>query len=84
MHLKAALAILAATCHLVAASPEEDIQVNKRLRLIKTSEEDPGRWISEDEKDELVTASKRTAFIDITDIEVSRHPTPLCKPSKHH
>ena len=72
MHLQAALAILAATCHLTAATAApEDIQINKPLRLIKTSEEDPGQWVTEEEKDALVTASHRTSFIDITDIEVS-------------
>lgn len=71
MLLKATLAVLAATCHLVAASPAaEDLQVNKRLRLIKFSEEDAGQWMTEDEVDQLATASKRTGFIDITDIEV--------------
>jgi hypothetical protein len=71
MHLQAALTVLAAACQLVHASPAaEDLQVNKGLRLIKTSEEDPGRWVTEDEKDKLVVAGKYVGFIDITDIKV--------------
>jgi bacterial leucyl aminopeptidase len=74
MHLQAALAVLAAACQLVHASPAaEDLQVNKGLRLIKTSEEDPGQWVTEDEKDKLVVAGKYVGFIDITDIKVRLH-----------
>ena len=39
------------------------------LRLVKTSEEDPGQWVKESQKYELFT-SKNIGFIDITDIKV--------------
>lgn len=38
----------------------------KGLRLVKTSEEDPGIWLTEEEKfDQLI--SKKIGFVDITD-----------------
>lgn len=68
MHLQAAIAVLAAACQLVHATPAaDDLQVNKGLRLIKTSEEDPGQWVTEEKKDELVVAG--VGFIDITEIK---------------
>ncbi|KAJ2966497.1 hypothetical protein NUW58_g10647 [Xylaria curta] len=36
------------------------------LRLVKTSDEDPGTWMTEEEKFEKLT-SKRIGFMDITD-----------------
>lgn len=36
------------------------------LRLIKTSDEDPGVWVTEDEKFEQFVA-KKIGFVDITD-----------------
>lgn len=70
MHFNAVLAVLAATSHLAVAAPTDaKLAVNPR-RLIKTSEEDPGQWVTEEEKDELTSESKRTQFIDITDIQV--------------
>jgi leucyl aminopeptidase len=70
MHLQAALTILAATCHLASAAPAaNDVKVDKHLRLIKTSPEDAGIWVTQDQIDKLAVASHRTSFIDITDIE---------------
>lgn len=40
------------------------------LRLVKTSDEDPGGWVTEDEKFEQFT-SKKIGFVDITDTLVS-------------
>ncbi|KAM0650972.1 hypothetical protein D7B24_003956 [Verticillium nonalfalfae] len=70
MHLQTALAVLASAAHLASAAPAaESIKQNSPLRLIKTSEEDPGRWVTEEEKAKLVLGSKRINFIDITDIQ---------------
>lgn len=50
------------------------------LRLIKTSDEDPGTWMTEEEKFEKFM-SKRLGFVDITDTMVQHHlltlPTPF-------
>lgn len=71
MHLQTALAVLASAAHLASAAPAaESNKQNAPLRLIKTSEEDPGRWVTEEEKAKLVLGSKRINFIDITDIQV--------------
>lgn len=70
MHFQAALAILAATCHLTSAAPATDkAKVDKNLRLIKTAPEDDGTWMTQAQIDELAVASARTSFIDITDIK---------------
>ncbi|KAH7141004.1 peptidase family M28 [Dactylonectria macrodidyma] len=69
MHFNAVLAILAATSHVAVAAPTDTKLAVQPRRLIKTSEEDPGRWVTEEEKDELTSESKRTQFIDITDIK---------------
>ncbi|KAL0940294.1 leucine aminopeptidase [Colletotrichum truncatum] len=62
------LAVAAASFGLASAAPaSEDVKVDPLLRLIKTSEEDPGTWVTEDEKFEKYT-SKGIGFIDITDI----------------
>ncbi|KAF6795052.1 leucine aminopeptidase [Colletotrichum sojae] len=69
MHLNAAaLAVLAASSRLVLASPATDnLQIDPALRLIKTSETDPGTWVTDEEK---ITnyVNKHIGFIDITDI----------------
>lgn len=39
------------------------------LRLVKASDEDPGTWMTEDEKWDKFT-SKRLGFVDITDTMV--------------
>ncbi|KAK1986336.1 peptidase family M28 [Colletotrichum cereale] len=68
MRFSTALAVVAACCGLAAAAPTTDnIQLNPGLRLVKTSEEDAGTWVTEDEKFEKYT-SKGIGFIDITDI----------------
>ncbi|KAF7555029.1 hypothetical protein G7Z17_g2505 [Cylindrodendrum hubeiense] len=69
MHFKAAIAILAATSHLVAAAPAAGKAEDTPKRLIKTSEEDPGQWFTQEQIDKLAQESRRTNFIDITDIQ---------------
>lgn len=69
MSLKVALAALAAGAQLgLAASSVPD---TTKLRLVKTSEEDPGQWVTPEEKYERFT-SKGIGFIDITDIKEQR------------
>lgn len=47
----------------------------KGLRLVKTSEEDPGVWLTEEEKfDQLI--SKKIGFVDITDTLVRSKQSP--------
>ncbi|KAK0100297.1 hypothetical protein ONS95_008255 [Cadophora gregata] len=61
-------ALVASSSLLVSALPSTDSsKINAGLRLIKTSEADPGIWVTEDEKIEKYTA-KNIKFIDITDI----------------
>ncbi|WQF82498.1 Putative peptidase M28 [Colletotrichum destructivum] len=68
MRFVTTLAVAAASCGLAAAAPATgDIQLNPGLRLVKTSEDDAGSWVTEDEKFEKYT-SKGIGFIDITDI----------------
>ncbi|KAK1521169.1 peptidase family M28 [Colletotrichum abscissum] len=68
MRFSTTLAVVAASCGLAAAAPATgDVQVNPGLRLVKTYEEDPGTWVTEDEKYEKYT-SKGIGFIDITDV----------------
>ncbi|OHE99992.1 peptidase family M28 [Colletotrichum orchidophilum] len=68
MRFSTTLAVAAVSCGLAAAAPASgEVQVNSDLRLIKTSEEDPGTWVTEDDKFEKYT-SKGIGFIDITDI----------------
>jgi leucyl aminopeptidase len=69
MSLKVALVALAAGAQLgLAASSVPD---TTKLRLVKTSEEDPGQWVTPEEKFERFT-SKGIGFIDITDIKEQR------------
>lgn len=72
MHFNAALAVLAASCPAVLAAPSCAPIDTAVLRLVKTSESDPGQWVKEEDKFKLFT-SKGIGFIDITDIKVS-HP----------
>ncbi|KAJ0162807.1 Leucine aminopeptidase 1 [Colletotrichum tanaceti] len=68
MRFATTLAVAAASCGFVAAAPATgDVQLNPGLRLVKTSEDDAGSWVTEDEKYEKYT-SKGIGFIDITDI----------------
>jgi leucyl aminopeptidase len=76
MYLTTLLAVFAASsCALVSAKVPISIYTSRAtppgpgLRLIKTSEQDPGRWMTDDEKLDYV--GKHIHFIDITDIEVS-------------
>jgi len=51
----------------VASEPRPILsKANAELRLIKTSENDPGTWMTEEEKFEKLT-SKRIGFMDITE-----------------
>lgn len=74
MHFSnAALLALAASFQLVLSAPaDKTVKINRLLRLVKTSEEDPGKWVTEDQKFELFT-SKGIGFIDITDIKVGQN-----------
>ncbi|KAF6800313.1 leucine aminopeptidase [Colletotrichum sojae] len=68
MRFSTIIALAAASFGLVAAAPAADnVQVDPALRLVKTSEDDAGTWVTEDEKFEKYT-SKGIGFIDITDI----------------
>ncbi|GKT76779.1 peptidase family M28 [Colletotrichum tofieldiae] len=68
MRFSTTLAVVAASCGLAAAAPATgDVHLNPGLRLVKTSEDDAGSWITEDEKFEKYT-SKGIGFIDITEI----------------
>ena len=71
MHFNAFLTVLVAAGHAVQAAPSSDSpKTDALLRLVKTSEEDPGQWVTEEQKFERFT-SKRIGFVDITDIQVS-------------
>lgn len=70
MALKTSLLALAVLSRLASASPasSSSTEAEVGLRLVKTSEDDPGQWVSEEAKFELFT-SKGLGFIDITDIK---------------
>ncbi|KAI4158467.1 MAG: hypothetical protein LQ342_007423 [Letrouitia transgressa] len=70
MYLRFFIAALATTFNLAAASPASDslVKVSADLRLIKTSETDPGTWVTEEDKISKYRA-KKINFIDITDIK---------------
>lgn len=70
MYLKTTLAVLAGAAQLASAVPAaNDLHVDPLLRLVKTSAEDAGQWVTEEEKARLVKAGHRVNFIDITDVE---------------
>lgn len=71
MHLQKLVSLLAGSAYLAAAAPvaEGRDPLTTGLRLIKTSPEDPGVWVTEEEKISEYTA-KGKHFIDITDITV--------------
>lgn len=75
MHLSAILPVFLASLSLVAALPPTEARVanDGNLRLIKTSEADPGTWVTEEQKITNYVA-KNIGFIDITDIKVSFAP----------
>jgi hypothetical protein len=69
------LPLLVASASLVAAIPPQvrpffGEGATEELRLIKTSEADPGTWVTEEQKITDYVA-KNIYFIDITDIKVS-------------
>lgn len=71
MHLQATLVLFASAARFISAAPANDVRPIdfSEKRLIKTSEEDPGRWVSEDEKASLIKPGHRLNFIDITGIQ---------------
>ena len=73
MHYVSVISALVASASLVTAVPATDkfVRPNTDLRLIKTSEADPGTWVTDDEKITNYVA-KKIGFIDITDITVSK------------
>ncbi|RWA04921.1 hypothetical protein EKO27_g10180 [Xylaria grammica] len=60
------LAVLGAVLPVALAAVRSEPRPATELRLVKTSEEDPGTWMTEEEKFEKLT-SKRIGFMDITD-----------------
>lgn len=73
MHFITAIALLAASCPLAFAAPGQSAVSNsdwQTLRLVKTSEADPGQWVDENDLFSKFTA-KGVNFVDITDIKVS-------------
>lgn len=70
MLFSAYVAAFAATAAsgVIASTTSEAKLPGQELRLIKTSEADPGRWVSEAEKLSKYVAKQRH-FIDITDIQ---------------
>lgn len=66
-----AIIALVASLEITWAAPTSEAAGDSELRLVKTSEEDPGQWVTEAQKFELFT-SKNIGFIDITDIKVCR------------
>ncbi|KAF9869711.1 peptidase family M28 [Colletotrichum karsti] len=79
MHLNAALAILAASGLALASPATDKIQIDPALRLIKTSETDPGTWVTDEQKIENYV-NKNIGFIDITDITDPEVLTALSTP----
>ena len=68
MHLPVVLALLAGSVSSVIAAPAAEAQgADTGLRLIKTSPEDPGKWVTEEQKIRDYK-SNGIGFVDITDI----------------
>jgi leucyl aminopeptidase len=63
--------VIFAVSSIVAALPSTDSSsaINAGLRLIKTSETDPGIWVTEEQKI-VEYVAQNSYFIDITDIKV--------------
>ncbi|KAH8157071.1 hypothetical protein CIB48_g11175 [Xylaria polymorpha] len=59
-------AVLPLTLAAVRSEPRPILSKSAELRLVKTSEEDEGTWMTEEEKFEKLI-SKRIGFMDITD-----------------
>ncbi|PSK56688.1 Leucine aminopeptidase 1 [Elsinoe australis] len=68
MHFNTCIVSLLSCAVFVTAFPADNAaKIQAGLRLIKTSEEDPGKWVSDEEK--IVDyVAKGKHFIDITDI----------------
>ena len=66
MHIPSLIPLLTSTALLAAAAPADNAAAG--LRLIKTSESDPGKWVTEEAKISEYTA-KGIHFVDITDIK---------------
>lgn len=70
MQGQAFLALLASLAWSVAAAPTvESTRKAAGLRLIKTSPEDPGKWVTDEQKIRDYTANN-IGFVDVTDISV--------------
>ncbi|KAL8723888.1 MAG: hypothetical protein Q9166_008228, partial [cf. Caloplaca sp. 2 TL-2023] len=67
-YLGAFLAILSITIATPATEKEFQAKVKQGLRLIKTSEADPGSWVTDEDKISNYTG-KCVHFIDVTDIK---------------
>lgn len=71
MIFKVAVAALAASAQLSLAY-EKPIAPSAGMRLIKTSEDDPGKWINKEDKYSMIKSKGGCAhYIDITNIEDS-------------
>ncbi|ESA42327.1 Zn-dependent exopeptidase [Neurospora crassa] len=79
MRASALFALLASSAGLVAAVPPASAAKAAGLRLIKTSPEDKGAWVTEEQK---ITQyrNKRIGFVDITDITDASVLTALSNP----
>jgi len=62
------LTVLAGSAAIASAAPAEG-KLTTGLRLIKTSPEDPGSWVTD--ADKLKYTAEGIHFVDITDITVS-------------
>lgn len=80
MRASALFTLLASSAGLVAAVPPAGAAKAAGLRLIKTSPEDKGTWVTEEQK---ITQyrNNRIGFVDITDITVSSIPRPQPQPT---
>ena len=58
--------------HAISEVSSDDVEP---LRLLKTSEDDPGTWVTEEEKIKNYML-KHVHFMDVTETEVG--PTPMC------
>jgi len=81
MQLPTLLALAASSAWLAAAAPSVDGVDRRDVRLIKTSPQDPGKWVTEEEKISQYI-SKGKHFIDITDIKVESNNSPSSQDSK--
>lgn len=74
MRVSLAAALVASQLATAASLTRSPHGFSKGLRLVKTSEADPGQWVHPDDFFDRFT-SKGLGFIDITDEQV-RAPTP--------